>query len=92
MPANILDRKAIKTQISADLLEKMVFLGGPRQVGKTTLAKSILTDVGSSANAYLNWDVAQHRGLLMDETLPSSEPLVVLDEIHKYQQMTSSHY
>ena len=28
--------------VVADLKEKMVFLGGPRQVGKTTLALSLL--------------------------------------------------
>ena len=35
----------------------MVFLGGPRQVGKTTLAKGLLrTD-----SAYFNWDFGEHR-------------------------------
>jgi predicted AAA+ superfamily ATPase len=32
----------INSYIIEDLKKKMVFVGGPRQVGKTTLAKSIL--------------------------------------------------
>ena len=35
----------------------MVFLGGPRQVGKTTLAKELL----SSEASYYNWDEAENR-------------------------------
>jgi len=31
----------LKEQILADLKDKMVLLAGPRQVGKTTLAKSL---------------------------------------------------
>jgi predicted AAA+ superfamily ATPase len=30
--------------ILKDLKKKMVFIGGPRQVGKTTLAKAVLED------------------------------------------------
>lgn len=85
MPREKLDRKEIKSRITTDLQEKMVFLGGPRQVGKTTLAKELLLETGSTSNAYLNWDIAQHRAVLMDETLPANEPLLVLDEIHKFR-------
>jgi predicted AAA+ superfamily ATPase len=38
----------IEEEIRKDLEEKMVFLSGPRQVGKTTLAKSLLTRWTSS--------------------------------------------
>jgi len=38
-----------------DLKRKMVFVGGPRQVGKTTLAKAILVDAYPEGR-YLNWD------------------------------------
>lgn len=58
----------------------MVFVGGPRQVGKTTLAKSLLKDL----KAYLNWDVPEHRELILKRELPSN-PLWVFDEIHKYR-------
>ena len=55
--------------ISTDLEKKMVFLSGPRQVGKTTLAKSLLPCVNEKAGSddpgfrgvYLNWDRSADR-------------------------------
>ncbi|MEK7745259.1 MAG: AAA family ATPase, partial [Elusimicrobiota bacterium] len=34
----------------------MVFIGGPRQVGKTTLARELGRRVFSGSFRYLNWD------------------------------------
>lgn len=59
----------------------MVFIGGPRQVGKTTLAKSL---PGASAG-YLNWDVHTDRERILRHAMPPSG-LWVFDEIHKYRQ------
>lgn len=59
----------------------MVFLGGPRQVGKTTLAKYLLKD---QSPGYLNWDIAEHRELILKGRLPDSD-LWIFDEIHKYK-------
>ena len=42
-------QRYLKTSIVADLKEKMVFLGGPRQVGKTTFSQSLLTDFNELA-------------------------------------------
>jgi hypothetical protein len=69
--------------IKEDLKEKMVFIGGPRQVGKTTLAAEIL---GNRRAAYLSWDSSNDRKRILNEELPLNEPLIVLDEIHKYRQ------
>lgn len=67
-------------QIQHDLPRKMVFVGGPRQVGKTTLAKSFLNDdVG-----YMNWDVAEQREMILRRQFASTS-LWVFDEIHKYR-------
>lgn len=71
--------------IKADLKEKMVFLGGPRQVGKTTLALSLLENGSEKHPAYFNWDDVAARKALLRGELPPGEPLVVLDEIHKYK-------
>lgn len=71
----------LKAQVVADLDRKMVFLGGPRQVGKTTLAKSLLRD----DTAYLNWDFGEHRQKILKMEFPDA-PLLVLDELHKYRQ------
>lgn len=67
-------------QVKKDLLQKMVFVGGPRQVGKTTMAKSLLTDM----RGYLNWDVPEQREQILKRELPAT-PLWVFDEIHKYR-------
>ena len=71
----------LKDQIKSDLTQKMVFVGGPRQVGKTTLCKSFI----KSKSAYLNWDFQPHKELILKNELPA-EPLILLDEIHKYKK------
>lgn len=67
-------------QIKQDLARKMVFVDGPRQVGKTTLAKSLLQD----SAGYLNWDVSEHRERILRKELPPTK-LWVFDELHKYR-------
>ena len=68
---------------------KMVFVSGPRQVGKTTLAKALLV---ARPGRYFNWDLPSDRKILTKDpaffekdpiTLPGL-PLVVFDELHKY--------
>ena len=58
----------------------MVFVAGPRQVGKTTLARSL---PGAKAG-YLNWDVAEHRERILRRELPPAK-LWIFDELHKYR-------
>lgn len=68
--------------ILEDLREKMVFLGGPRQVGKTTFAKDLL--VPPEKLQYYNWDkITQRKTALQGQWLPNV-PFVVLDEFHKH--------
>jgi hypothetical protein len=59
----------------------MVFVSGPRQVGKTTLARRLL----GRQRGYLNWDIAEHREAILRGELPVSD-FWVFDEIHKYRQ------
>ena len=56
-----------KTQIAKDLERKMVFLGGPRQVGKTTLAQSFLKNYYDGHPGYLNWDNPNDRLLIQKQ-------------------------
>jgi predicted AAA+ superfamily ATPase len=58
----------------------MVFVAGPRQVGKTTLALSL----DGAAVGYLNWDAAEDRERILSRQLPEGS-LWVFDEIHKYR-------
>jgi predicted AAA+ superfamily ATPase len=73
----------IKEYIIKDLKRKMVFLGGPRQVGKTTLAKNILKQELSSGR-YFNWDFDEDRQDLLARKWKADSTLVIFDELHKY--------
>lgn len=70
----------LKNQIKQDLQEKMVFIGGPRQVGKTTLAKQFI----NTSDQYLNWDLNSDKQLILKNEINLKLKLIVLDEIHKY--------
>ena len=67
-----------------------MLVGGPRQVGKTTLARRLLQEVGQGT--YFNWDaITDQRRLVTDPYFfegvdrdPARPSLVVLDEVHKY--------
>ena len=65
--------------LQRDLQKKMVLLAGPRQCGKTTLAKSLLDARGQ----YFNWDIAGDRKIIREIAWPKDASLVVLDELHK---------
>lgn len=69
--------------IKKDLEKKMVFLGGPRQVGKTTLSLSFLSNYKDGHPAYLNWDNARSRKTVLNSEWSKDEPLIIFDEIHK---------
>jgi predicted AAA+ superfamily ATPase len=69
--------------VKEDLKRKMVFIGGPRQVGKTTLATQCLAKFKPGHPAYLNWDNEMDRRQILSGTWPANEPLIILDEIHK---------
>ena len=82
-PSNPLARY-LNACIKEDLANKMVFLGGPRQVGKTTLALSLLGTTSTRHPAYLNWDAPQVRSRVLQGELPGGQDLIVLDEVHKF--------
>jgi predicted AAA+ superfamily ATPase len=72
--------------------DEMLFLSGPRQVGKTTVSQHIekLTD----NYIYLNWDDENHRDIILSgpqaiiekaqlNILSETKPIIAFDEIHK---------
>ncbi|MBW2661643.1 MAG: ATP-binding protein [Deltaproteobacteria bacterium] len=81
---NKIYKRYIKIPVEHDLKSKMVFVGGPRQVGKTTFALTFLPKPSEKHPAYLNWDNAIARSALLKGELPSGENCIVLDEIHKF--------
>ena len=70
--------RALRESILEDLETKIVLLSGPRQVGKTTLAKSLFVDA-----EYLNFDSARDRKIISEESWSRTAPVVILDELHK---------
>ncbi len=80
------NRRYLESEIKTVLAtNKMVFVGGPRQVGKTTMCFSFL---GNKANeqhpGYLNWDNPEDSRSILKMQLPAQESTLVFDEIHKY--------
>ncbi len=73
--------RTLQSVISQDLENKMVFLGGPRQVGKTTLSKNFLKKSG----LYLNWDNLDDRKLILNFNFQKDKKIIIFDEIHKYK-------
>ena len=71
--------------IQSDLKEKIVFLSGPRQVGKTTLALKML-EGDESHPAYFNWDDETDQKKLLSKEFPPNRKLLVFDEIHKFKR------
>lgn len=77
----------IESSVKEDLRRKMVFVGGPRQAGKTTLAKHLCRQAGCDLQSrYLNWDAAEDREKILRESFPAGPGLLILDEIHKYSR------
>ena len=67
---NFMQKERYLTQnIIFDLPEKMVFIGGARQVGKTTLAKEIIAQ-NYPNSTYYNWDYQPDRKRITSNELP----------------------
>jgi predicted AAA+ superfamily ATPase len=78
-------QRYLESVISQMLKKKMVFVGGPRQVGKTTLALNYLDKKTISSPGYLNWDRNSDKSLILRDELPLDEKTIVFDELHKYK-------
>lgn len=77
-----MQRRQVTQQIKCDLEHKMVLLAGPRQVGKTTIAKNLIKEY---SGVYYNWDEDGDRDLIIQSKLNFSKKLWVFDELHKYR-------
>lgn len=72
---------------------QMLFLSGPRQVGKTFASLAAGQSLGETC--YLNWDNAEHRRTILAgptevakvaeaHVLRGDKPVLVLDELHRF--------
>lgn len=70
--------------VEHDLADKMVFIGGPRQCGKTTLSQSILGS--ATSGVYFNWDDDEDRKRILRRQWSDKDRLLIFDEIHKFRR------
>lgn len=75
----------LTSHLMNDLRKKMVLLSGPRQCGKTTLAKSLM----KKNSLYLNWDDPDQRKTIFNRDWSDRDELLVLDELHKFPKWKS---
>lgn len=71
-------KRNLETLIIADLKQKIVILTGPRQCGKTTLAKQLTSDYD-----YFNYDAVADQLALRDQSWDRKRQLIIFDELHK---------
>lgn len=74
-------KRYIYQLVKEDIQNKMVFIGGPRQVGKTHFSKTFAAHEFPNSN-YMNWDNDEDRLAILNREIPKSH-LLILDEIHK---------
>ncbi len=75
-------KRYICNQVLLDLGRKMVFVGGPRQAGKTTFSLHLRP---KPKTTYLNWDIDEDRTRILDKELGHTS-FLILDEIHKFRR------
>ena len=78
-------QRSLEPFLKKDLNKKIILLSGPRQVGKTTLAKSFYPE----NTEYFNVDRDEHRLLIRDKSWRRDCDLVIFDEFHKIKKWKS---
>ncbi len=71
-------KRMLEQYIRQDLATKIVLLTGPRQCGKTTLAKQLTTSFD-----YFSYDLAEDRLALRQKNWDRNKQLIIFDELHK---------
>lgn len=74
-------KRSIEPAISEFVDNKIILLSGPRQVGKTFLAKNI-----EKKYQYFNFDLSEHRQTIQEKSWLRNGELIIFDEIHKMKK------
>jgi predicted AAA+ superfamily ATPase len=74
-------KRYLYDHVRKDLTKKMVFLTGPRQVGKTWLAKALMSEFKNPQ--YLNYDHFDDARIIKTHSWAIDADMLILDEIHK---------
>jgi len=77
-------KRYLEINIIDDLKDKVVFLSGPRQVGKTTLSKQLVPSY-----VYLSYDSTSDRNIIKSEEWTRDVQLIIFDELHKMKKWKS---
>ncbi len=77
-------KRYLEKYIQKDLKNKIILITGPRQTGKTTLAKML-----KGTYDYFNYDNAEDRVGLLEKSWDRSKELVIFDELHKLKNWKS---
>ena len=77
-------KRYLEKYILEDLKKKIVLLTGPRQTGKTTLSKMLMTGFD-----YFNYDNSEDRLSLLQKSWDRSKNLIIFDELHKLKNWKS---
>ncbi len=80
-------KRYLQEPLLRDLGRKMVLLSGPRQVGKTFLAREAMK--AFSRPQYLNYDNLDDARIVQSRTWAADADFLVLDEIHKMRDWKS---
>ena len=71
-------QRYISDLVKQGLQRKIVLISGPRQVGKTTLSRSVY-----DAYDYINYDDSDDRAIVATKSWDRDKPLIIFDELHK---------
>ncbi len=77
-------KRTLSPFIKKDLKKKPVLLSGPRQCGKTFLAKRLFDSYD-----YSNFDVVADRKMIISQDWLRNRDLVIFDELHKMKKWKS---
>ena len=77
-------KRYLEKYVLEDLKNKIVLLTGPRQTGKTTLSKMLVTGFD-----YFNFDNKEDRLNLLEKSWDRSKDLIIFDELHKLRNWKS---
>lgn len=80
-------RRYLYDQLLKDLKKKMIFLTGPRQVGKTYLSKQLMPEFKNPQ--YLNFDNYNDSKIIRQMSWKLNADLLIFDEIHKMKEWKS---
>lgn len=74
-------KRYLYEHIKKDLSKKMIIITGPRQIGKTWLAKELMQEYKNPI--YLNYDNFMDAGIIRAHSWALNADMLALDEIHK---------